>query len=459
MPTTTFAINTASTSNATSYASGSFTPAANDLLVVFVVASGTTSQGAMTDSQSLGWYLAGTSVYTASGNTIYMFVAEKLAAASSMTVTFDCSDHAAATGAAIEVIRVAGMTLTGAAAVLQTGWKINSGIGTPAMSFINNANTSNTTLGVVGSGTNPAALTPPTSWTELSDSGYATPTVGVETVARDGGFTSTTITWGSSTATSFGGFIAELDSSASSNLVQSKSSRTMPTTTTGTVVFDQNVTVGNTIVIATNDNWGAINQVSGITDSLGNAYTRATSASESSFVDGEVWVAPVTTGGACTITVTISNAGATLIMTALEYTGLASSPVDKTSSSSAVSGTAVTSGATATTTQASEVVVTFGLTNGTVATRATQGAGYNHDNNFIDTTNDLFIAFADKVVSSTGAQTGTFTLSGSGHWVGMVVTLKISTGPPPAPIGKNVGVLNNNFGAYASQAVNRAGTY
>jgi hypothetical protein len=43
------------TAQATGYASNAFTPAAGDLLVVFVAASGTDDRGTMTDSQGLGF--------------------------------------------------------------------------------------------------------------------------------------------------------------------------------------------------------------------------------------------------------------------------------------------------------------------------------------------------------------------------------------------------------------------
>lgn len=214
MAAVTHAVSTASTANTTSYASGSFTPAANDLLVVFVTASGTvTNAPTMTDSQGLGFTLVAYGLKNGSADMVYCFVAKALAAASSMTVTFDCTLDAA-TGAVIQVARVSGMTLVGARAVRQYAVLENQASGTPAPAFSLSCLTGNPTLGLIGNSTNAAGMTAPTSWTEKDDTGYATPTTGAEYVSRDSGFTGTTVTWGSSSASAFGAIILELDTSS-----------------------------------------------------------------------------------------------------------------------------------------------------------------------------------------------------------------------------------------------------
>lgn len=208
-------VSTASTVNATSYASGSFTPASGDLLVVFVVATSTVvlADDTVTDSQSLGFTLIRSSTKNASLDSLYLFVANKLAVASAMTVTFNCPSDAAA-GATIQVARVSGMLRTGIMAVRQNAVEANlGGAGTPAPTFSKSALTGNPTLGLVGNATNPATMTPPSGWTELDDTGYLTPTEGAEYVSRDSGFTGTIITWGSTGGTAFGDIIVELDTS------------------------------------------------------------------------------------------------------------------------------------------------------------------------------------------------------------------------------------------------------
>lgn len=216
MAVVTHAIATPSTTNASSYASGAFTPAAGDLLVAFVVASGTIAAGSMTDSQGLGWTKIAQSFKGGGVDSLYLFISNALAAASSMMVTFDCTGDAA-TGAVVSVARVSGVTRTGVSAALQSQESNNVAAGnTPAPTFDVSVLTGNPTLGVVGNGANPAGLTPPTNWTEQNDTGYNNPTTGSEYVSRDSGFTGTTMTWGSSSATAHGAIIVEIDTSAAS---------------------------------------------------------------------------------------------------------------------------------------------------------------------------------------------------------------------------------------------------
>jgi hypothetical protein len=219
--TVTHRIATASTANATSYASASFTPAAGDLLVAFVVASGTTATGTMTDSQTVGFTKVTSAVKNASADTVYAFVSNGLVAASSMTVTFDCTGDGA-TGAVIFVASISGMIRTGLNAVAQSATQDNQAASaTPAPSFSNTVRIGNPTLGLVGNSSNPAAVTPPTSWTEdaAGDTGYNTPPTGGEYAFRDSGFNGTTITWGSTSATAFGAIILELNANGSLGLL------------------------------------------------------------------------------------------------------------------------------------------------------------------------------------------------------------------------------------------------
>lgn len=204
----THAVATASTSNVTSYASGSFTPAAGDLLVAFVFATGTAATGTMTDSQSLGFTKYNS--WPVSSSTIYVFVANALAAASSMTVTFDCTGDAA-TGAIIFVTRVSGMSKLATAAVVQAGTNSGTSGVTPSATFSAAADTTNPTIAYITNLSNPAGMTAPTNWAEQADTGYATPTTGAEYGTRDSGFTGTVITWGGNSATAWGTVTIELN--------------------------------------------------------------------------------------------------------------------------------------------------------------------------------------------------------------------------------------------------------
>lgn len=203
---------TVDTTDGTSFASGSFTPTANDLLVVFVAAMGTVAAApTMTDSQGLGFTRITSFLWNVSTARLYLFVADALAAASSMTVTFDCTGDDA-TNCQIVVAGVSGMTAVGSAAVVQSSGQHNGANGaTPAPVFAGSCVTTNPTLGAVADTRNPAAETAPTDWTELADTGIDTPTGGLEYVKRASGFTGTTITWGAAAGNRWASLIVELD--------------------------------------------------------------------------------------------------------------------------------------------------------------------------------------------------------------------------------------------------------
>lgn len=224
MATVTHITGAADTSNTpnTCPTAGTFTPTAGRLLVVGVVTSnsGAPTGGSMTASAN-GITFSGcgaTALAATSTTTIDWYIANQLTPASpaAMTVTWTPTD--AGTGTVIFVCEVAGMTRAGAGAVRQTGKADNqAAASTPAPVFGVAVLTGNPTLGLVGNASSPAGLTPPTGWTEpatTGDLGYATPTTGGEYVHRDSGFTGTTVTWGSTSATAFGALVIELDTSA-----------------------------------------------------------------------------------------------------------------------------------------------------------------------------------------------------------------------------------------------------
>lgn len=201
----------ASTAGATSYTSGAFTPAAGELLVAFMVASDCVlAAPTMSDTQGLGWTLVGHATARTTLDTVYCFVANAFAAASSMTVTFDCTGDQA-TGNCINVIGVTGITKVGSAAVRQIiASNDQAGGGTPATTFAAATLTQNPCLGGVMNGTNPGGVTVPTGWTGANTTGYNVPTTGQRDAFRNSGNTSATITWGGTSASPFGVLMVEL---------------------------------------------------------------------------------------------------------------------------------------------------------------------------------------------------------------------------------------------------------
>lgn len=205
----------ASTTNAATYLSGSFTPTTGNLLVAFAGATGSTGANAtMTDSLGIGWTLIASCVKATSADTLYVFVSNRFATGSAMTVTFHTSGGGTASGCIIFVAQVTSMTRAAKDASRQTAVQSNqAAAGTPGPAFGVSALTGNPTLGCIFNATNPATMTTPTNWTERQDVGYATPTTGGEYVTRDSGFTGTTVTWGSTSGSAFCSLIIELDTS------------------------------------------------------------------------------------------------------------------------------------------------------------------------------------------------------------------------------------------------------
>lgn len=214
----TFAIGTADT-GASPNTSGAFTPALGDLLVAFVVASG--SVGALDGvlTSSIGGFTftrQGTNGFDAGASKVQSFISDALvSSATSQTVTWDDATDAS-TGTIIFVFRVSGMVRTGSLAKRQTSGQNNQAAGTPAPVFAASCLTGNPVLGCIANLSSPAGMTAPTGWAEPAggDLGYSTPTTGGQVVSRDSGFTGTTVTWGSSSATAFGSHVIELDASA-----------------------------------------------------------------------------------------------------------------------------------------------------------------------------------------------------------------------------------------------------
>jgi hypothetical protein len=315
--TVTHAIATASTTNAATYTSGSFTPVAGDLLVVFVTSSGTVGAGTMTDTQSLGWTKITSAVKNTSADTIYCFVANAPAAAVATTVTFG-TGGAAATGAFIDVARVAGMTRTGAAAVRQSAIQSNgAAAATPAPTFGSAVLTGNPTLGVIGNGTSPATMTAPASWTEMDDStGYATPTTGQEYVSRVSGFTGTTITWGSTSASAFGSIIIELDSTTAPFTAPVTGQFCYGSATSGTTFscsFTNNPTSGNLVVVSLLTFTGLTTGAGSVVDSAGtpNVYATPVCSATNDATAGKACLSYFVANGTANKTITVTVTGGT----------------------------------------------------------------------------------------------------------------------------------------------------
>lgn len=112
--------------------------------------------------------------------------------------------------------------------------------------------------------------------------------------------------------------------------VVQQENKTATSFTPASISFDTAVTLDNTIVVIV----GQVGEniypsLSSITDSLGNTYTQQTVTTQTiSNVGGfltfelEIWTAPITTGGVCTLTITPAVSGANMPILIREYAGI-----------------------------------------------------------------------------------------------------------------------------------------
>jgi len=214
---------TALTTDVSSYASATFAPTVGDLLVVIVAVSDSTAAApTMVESAGGGTYsLIGTpALWQASAGRLLMFVRNTVCETNTTrTFTFGTSD--AGTGCVIAIARVTGMFRAGLFAIRQSDPTDNGAGGTaPNTVFPAVALTGNACIAAAANLANPATMTAPASFTERVDTGFATPTAGLEYASRDSGHTSATITWGATSATAWGAFSIELDATVPPGFLQ-----------------------------------------------------------------------------------------------------------------------------------------------------------------------------------------------------------------------------------------------
>lgn len=152
-------------------------------------------------------------------------------------------------------------------------------------------------------------------------------------------------------------------------------------------------------------------------------------------------------GASHTITVTTA-AGSYSSLNASEYSGMAtSSSLDKSAVGTGLS-TSLLTAATATTTQAAELLIGSAHKNYDGSTGPwTAGASYTLRGNNADTNNGAVTFLEDRIVSSTGAYTASATWGGSSNeWVCQIATFKAASAA--------AGIVS--YGVTVRQAVRRA---
>ena len=199
-------------------------------------------------------------------------------------------------------------------------------------------------------------------------------------------------------------------------------------TTSGTsigITFPQNVVAGNVIVLfgrGDNVSAGTYPDDMTVADNLGNTYVKDETHFTASEFRVTVFHSNIATGGACTATLTSAGDGAARrVIGGLEYTLAGGATLDKTAKTSGGPSTAPSSGATATTTAASELL--FGaISDNFDGSPYTAGAGWTKR---LDSGSAAGRGMMeDQIVSATGAYTANATSTGSVLWTAIIATYK-----------------------------------
>lgn len=217
MATVTNGAQTFTTTPATSVAA---TPALNDLIVCYVfsaaVAGGAT---AVSDNNSGG---AGTYVQVdvdrTAGTNIVQCAWVRTALIGSATSTTFSYTAAGSTGGGIWVVRISGMTKTGATAVRSSGGQSLGTTGTtpaPVLS-LTPLTTNPIIIGLHNNTNGTANQTVRAGYTEAFDLGHSAPVAGAAGQFLSSGETSATLTFGGTTPSAFSTLALELDASAAS---------------------------------------------------------------------------------------------------------------------------------------------------------------------------------------------------------------------------------------------------
>lgn len=194
--------------------------------------------------------------------------------------------------------------------------------------------------------------------------------------------------------------------------------------------FGTAIAVGDLIVVLAGGDGGVTGAATSVTDSKGNTYTRVPSfdiANGGGTLNLDAFYSRVTTAGSGNIVTLTFNSGVENCVLVVQhfngFTGTAT--LDVKNRSSNASSTTITSGATATTATAIELVVGLGIHDSTVSA-ISLGSGYTNLTTVSIAARQA--AMESKITSSTGAQTATFTIAAARVNIGGVLTFQDVTG-------------------------------
>lgn len=197
------------TNNAATYATASFTPAANDLLLTLGGISDTALAAALTDSVDGAQTIILSRSFT-SGVPMMMYahVGTGLVAASSRTMTYDVTGDNG-TGAHMTVRRLQN-TRSALPFIRQFATATGASGTTPTVVLPRPCLTGNAVFGIVIAGLGVAIVSPPSGWSEILDQSHNTPPMTMEYARILSGETGQTITWGSTVSADWAAAVVEV---------------------------------------------------------------------------------------------------------------------------------------------------------------------------------------------------------------------------------------------------------
>jgi hypothetical protein len=226
----------------------------------------------------------------------------------------------------------------------------------------------------------------------------------------------------------------------------------LSTSLTATISATQ---AGNTLVVAACCNAGTLT----ITDSASQSYSTATTLAGNTTQTSKIFYFPNTAAGVTTVTIS-STSSTDLNLIVTEYAGvLVASPLDQTSTHGQTASTSWTSNATATTAQASELLI--GSCMGTLHnnTAFTPGSGWSSVATVLNVRGgaNLELFLEDQYALAIGTYAATGTTSQSDNEYASIATFKLIT--PNMVIALNSSTtIKNSAGTLSNVIINSLGT-
>lgn len=183
-------------------------------------------------------------------------------------------------------------------------------------------------------------------------------------------------------------------------------------------------TTGNLVVTASG--WCcAPTDFSAVSDSKSNAWTNGIPTQDQGPTEGRAdYNGALTTGGGShTFTLTFTT-GTSGVLGVVEISGQAASPLDKTAANVVASATNHTTPATATTSQANEILVGFGTTTDTLSLSTDTGAGWTERANAVSGGDFVGFVMGTKIVAATGTYAYTWTTPTNARHGSGIMTFK-----------------------------------